>query len=63
MRCNKQCVLLGVCSDISVLCLQEYQALADLGTSHPDVWIGLACSRFFLGMYKESADATSNGMV
>ena len=42
--------------------LQEYGALMKGGSTHPDVCIGLACAQFFLGMYKEANESTTNGM-
>ena len=29
---------------------------------HPEVWTNLACTYFFLGMYKESDDAVRKGI-
>jgi intraflagellar transport protein 56 len=38
----------------------EYRALADKASTHPDVWSGLACACFFLGMYKEASEAAGS---
>jgi len=41
--------------------LAEYNKLIELPDVPPDVWTYLACTRFFLGMYKEAEDACKKG--
>ncbi|XP_062508918.1 intraflagellar transport protein 56-like isoform X2 [Corticium candelabrum] len=41
----------------------EYGALMKGGSTHPDVCIGLACAQFFLGMYKEANESTTNAQA
>uniref|UniRef100_A0A8C7VV61 Intraflagellar transport protein 56 n=1 Tax=Oncorhynchus mykiss TaxID=8022 RepID=A0A8C7VV61_ONCMY len=38
--------------------LQEYKALTDKPDCRPDVWVYLACTLFFLGLYKEGEEAS-----
>ncbi|XP_059496769.1 intraflagellar transport protein 56 isoform X2 [Stegostoma tigrinum] len=37
--------------------MEEYEALTKNEDCHPDVWVNLACTYFFLGMYKEAEEA------
>ncbi|GCB68289.1 hypothetical protein scyTo_0013809 [Scyliorhinus torazame] len=37
--------------------MEEYEALTKNEDCHPDVWVDLACTFFFLGMYKEAEEA------
>ncbi|KFP89003.1 Tetratricopeptide repeat protein 26, partial [Acanthisitta chloris] len=37
--------------------LQEYEALTKQPTCKPDVWVNLACTYFFLGMYTQAEQA------
>lgn len=37
--------------------MEEYSSLSLKEGSHSDVWVGLSCTCFFLGMYKESEEA------
>ncbi|NWS71789.1 IFT56 protein, partial [Crotophaga sulcirostris] len=37
--------------------LEEYEALTKQPACHPDVWVNLACTYFFLGMYTEAEQA------
>ncbi|XP_054844728.1 intraflagellar transport protein 56 isoform X2 [Eublepharis macularius] len=37
--------------------LEEYEALTKQPGCNPDVWVNLACTFFFLGMYKEAEQA------
>ena len=46
---------------LSHLLSQEYNKLIELPDVPPDVWTYLACTRFFLGMYKEAEDACKKG--
>ncbi|XP_051899211.1 LOW QUALITY PROTEIN: intraflagellar transport protein 56 [Pristis pectinata] len=37
--------------------MEEYETLTKNEDIHPDVWVNLACTFFFLGMYKEAEEA------
>ncbi|XP_068047579.1 intraflagellar transport protein 56 isoform X4 [Anomalospiza imberbis] len=37
--------------------LEEYEALTKQATCNPDVWVNLACTYFFLGMYTQAEQA------
>ncbi|XP_069765379.1 intraflagellar transport protein 56 isoform X1 [Narcine bancroftii] len=37
--------------------MEEYETLTKNEDVHPDVWVNLACTFFFLGMYKEAEEA------
>ncbi|XP_078286959.1 intraflagellar transport protein 56 [Rhinoraja longicauda] len=37
--------------------MEEYDALTKNEDIHPDVWVNLACTFFYLGMYKEAEEA------
>ncbi|XP_041093791.1 intraflagellar transport protein 56 isoform X2 [Polyodon spathula] len=37
--------------------MEEYSSLSLKEGCHPDVWVGLSCTYFFLGMYKEAEEA------
>lgn len=39
------------------LLLQEYEALTKQPACNPDVWVNLACTYFFLGMYTQAEQA------
>lgn len=43
------------------LLLQEYEALTKQATCNPDVWVNLACTYFFLGMYTQAEQAALKG--
>lgn len=43
------------------LLLQEYEALTKQATCKPDVWVNLACTYFFLGMYMQAEQAALKG--
>uniref|UniRef100_A0A673W9P6 Intraflagellar transport protein 56 n=1 Tax=Salmo trutta TaxID=8032 RepID=A0A673W9P6_SALTR len=38
--------------------MEEYKALTDKPDCRPDVWVYLACTLFFLGLYKEAEEAS-----
>lgn len=40
---------------------QGYKALTDKPDCRPDVWVYLACTLFFLGLYKEAEEASRKG--
>ena len=37
--------------------MEEYEKLSKKDDINPDVWVNLACSYFFLGMYPQADDA------
>lgn len=39
--------------------MEEYEALTKSEDIHPDVWVNLACTFFYLGMYKEAEEAAT----
>uniref|UniRef100_A0A4W3GE76 Intraflagellar transport protein 56 n=1 Tax=Callorhinchus milii TaxID=7868 RepID=A0A4W3GE76_CALMI len=39
--------------------MEEYESLTKKDDCHPDVWVDLACTHFFLGMYKEAEEAAT----
>uniref|UniRef100_A0A8C7QW53 Intraflagellar transport protein 56 n=1 Tax=Oncorhynchus mykiss TaxID=8022 RepID=A0A8C7QW53_ONCMY len=41
--------------------MEEYKALTDKPDCCPDVWVYLACTLFFLGLYKEAEEASHKG--
>lgn len=41
---------------------QEYKSLTMKPECPAEVWVHLACSLFFLGLYKEAEEAASKGM-
>lgn len=41
--------------------IQEYQRIVSKGNCHPDVYVNLGCTYFFLGMYPEADDAAQKG--
>lgn len=41
--------------------LQEYEALTKQPDCNPDVWVNLACTYFFLGMYTQAEQAALKG--
>ncbi len=43
------------------LLLQEYEALTKQPSCNPDVWVNLACTYFFLGMYTQAEQAALKG--
>lgn len=43
------------------LLLQEYEALTKKTDCNPDVWVNLACTYFFLGMYTQAEQAALKG--
>lgn len=43
------------------LLLQEYEALTKQPACNPDVWVNLACTYFFLGMYMQAEQAALKG--
>ncbi|KAL0993062.1 hypothetical protein UPYG_G00102740 [Umbra pygmaea] len=38
--------------------MKEYKTLTEKPECHPDVWVYLACTLFFLGLYKEAEEAS-----
>lgn len=42
--------------------LQEYEAMTQLDSCHPDVWSNLACCFFMLGMYDQAKEAAEKGL-
>ncbi|OWK59337.1 Intraflagellar transport protein 56 [Lonchura striata] len=43
--------------------LEEYEALTKQATCNPDVWVNLACTYFFLGMYTQAEQAALQGKI
>jgi intraflagellar transport protein 56 len=41
--------------------LQEYNRIVSKGNCHPDVFVNLGCTYFFLGMYPEADEAAQKG--
>ncbi|PKU37402.1 intraflagellar transport protein 56 isoform x1 [Limosa lapponica baueri] len=41
--------------------LEEYEALTKQPSCNPDVWVNLACTYFFLGMYTQAEQAALKG--
>lgn len=42
--------------------VQEYEAVVEKESVHPDVWANLACCYFMLGMYAEANSAAEKGV-
>nr|XP_033789287.1 intraflagellar transport protein 56 isoform X1 [Geotrypetes seraphini] len=39
--------------------MEEYESISKREVCNPDVWVNLACTYFFLGMYKEAEEAAT----
>lgn len=42
--------------------MEEYQRIVNKGNCHPDVYVNLGCTYFFLGMYPEADESAQKGM-
>ncbi|KAL4239394.1 Intraflagellar transport protein 56 [Mactra antiquata] len=42
--------------------MEEYQRITNRGNCHPDTYVNLGCTYFFLGMYPEADDAAQKGL-
>lgn len=47
--------------DLNFNILQEYVRIVNKGNCHPDVYVNLGCTYFFLGMYPEADEAAQKG--
>ena len=47
---------------LRLLLTQEYERIVQKGDCHPDVYVNLGCTYFFLGMYPEADESAMKGL-
>lgn len=63
LHCRKWTVALLSSEAVTCCLFQEYENATKEENCNPEVWVNLACTYFFLGMYKQAETAGFKGKM